>query len=848
MLVAASLLNIGRSQAQVSSYTFSQELGTFQPIGGNGTMIGYNLIDDEVFVIQGDALGFGLQNSGDGWPIGFTFHFDGVPFDRVGLSTEGWLSLGNSSRGAHAVYLPIGGNAAYNPLSTATDPAVDPEMRYRIVPFANDLRARNGIWPLQTRTIGTAPNRTFVVEWNVSSANVGAGGSFAFQVRLAEGGGIPAQQTIKMVYGPMSSTNAYTGQVGLGGRTPADFANRSVAMDPYDWQASTAGGANSATCRIPTAASSLPSGLTYIWAPPACAVAGIQITELNAGATTVTGDLEWLAVPGATSYNYVITAGSPTDTPLASGTGITGTTVAVTGLPLNTELYAYVRANCAPAGVWGSPYVFTTEGVVRVVCGEPPLEQTYCYDHYQQKTWSYASSEGSPLRLIFHEGVISVGDVLICYDGPDANAPVLFNSQTGPLPDQVVNTTGDHLFMQLISDGVGSCANLEFVTPMEWEVGCLDCEPVLANYAAINDCENQEFDVRVTIFDMGSAASVVITNNGGAADVTANVTGQYTVGPFPVGSPVIVTAGNPDNEYCSSISDPTVNTPCPVVSCGPDEYTYCYTEDDAGLWAFQSEANERIGIRFLSGSLAGTDALRIYDGADVFGDLLHASTGTDLAGVLAVSEVGSNTILLEAASTGPGSCIGGQATPWNYIVACYDGCEPPEATFTVQDDCEEGMYTISVDLTSLGSASSVTITGGTAPVVAGVPGVQQLGPFNNGSSVTVVIEGASSLCSLNSPVLHDGCGVGIKDLAEARLGIYPDPGAGPFNVVLPRGFGGGADLEVLDLTGRRVMWERITAEDGQVKTFSLDDVPAGSYVVVLRNTARFVSGTLRVVR
>lgn len=48
-----------------------------------------------------------------------------------------------------------------------------------------------------------------------------------------------------------------------------------------------------------------------------------------------------------------------------------------------------------------------------------------------------------------------------------------------------------------------------------------------------------------------------------------------------------------------------------MVSCGPDEYTYCYQDDDEGQWVFQATGSQRIGIRFLSGSLAGEDAMRV---------------------------------------------------------------------------------------------------------------------------------------------------------------------------------------------------------------------------------------------
>ena len=71
----------------------------------------------------------------------------------------------------------------------------------------------------------------------------------------------------------------------------------------------------------------------------------------------------------------------------------------------------------------------------------------------------------------------------------------------------------------------------------------------------------------------------------------------------------------------------------------------------------------------------------------------------------------------------------------------------------------------------------------------------------------------------------------LEELDEARLGIYPDPSEGAFNVVIPRGFGGRTEVEVLDLSGRRVLLERVMGSGGQVIPLNLDHAPAGSYVV-----------------
>ena len=67
---------------------------------------------------------------------------------------------------------------------------------------------------------------------------------------------------------------------------------------------------------------------------------------------------------------------------------------------------------------------------VPVICGDPPLNNTYCYVDYDNHGWHWVSSDGtSPLALIFNAGTIesSFYDHLTIYDGPDAFSPVLYD-------------------------------------------------------------------------------------------------------------------------------------------------------------------------------------------------------------------------------------------------------------------------------------------------------------------------------------------------------------------------------------------------------------------------------------
>jgi len=856
-LSCAALLGSTQMQAQVSAYTFTQELGTWQPINGSGTPLGLAglpspfTIDDAAFVAEGQDIPLGDVTTGDGWPIGFTFYYNGFAFDRVGFSTEGWLSLGSSQRGPHAVYIPIG-SVAYTPLSTPMNTLVDPVLHHRIVGFANDLMAGGGVssWPIQIRTYGTAPDRTFVAEWNLTRTGT-AGGSFSFQIRLAEGGGGPAAQTVQIVYRGLTATGTYSGQVGLGGLDNTDFNNRSITESPFNWAESVAGTLNNTLCRVPAFAVNIPQGLTYTWTPPSCAVHGITISELLQSGSTVTGTLSWSATAGASTYDYVITAGSAIDPPLVSGSGLTTTSVSMTGLPTGQQLFAYVRANCNPSGPgWGAPHAFNTRDVREVICGEAPIQEAHCFANFENRTWMYHSSTGDPLRITITEGLMPSGDLLVCYDGPDDGSPVLFTSIGSAVAGQVITSTVGFITLKIMADNIASCAT-DNAAPLAWEVGCLDCDPVLATFQVEDDCENGTFTVSVQVFSMGSATSATITNSGAAPQVPVNGVGMFNVGPFPIGTPVLVTVENPLNSFCSAYSLELVNGPCPIISCGPDTYTYCYTDNDAGQVVYRAEGSERIGIRFLSGSLATGDVLRIYDGDDIFSStVLYTATGEDLTGTVLLSSVTSSTILLEMAAGPSGSCATAQAEEWTYLISCYDGCEAPEATFAVVEDCELGAFTVSVTIADLGSAVSLAITNTAgAPVVpVTAAGTYVAGPFSNGTAVELQVETDNVLCSLSSGPLVDECPVGVGELERNALRIYPNPGTGLLHVELPYGFGSGLALEVLDLSGRKVSGGMLNSGTGSTALVDLRDLPSGSYVLVLRAASRTFYGSVRVVR
>jgi hypothetical protein len=124
------------------------------------------------------------------------------------------------------------------------------------------------------------------------------------------------------------------------------------------------------------------------------------------------------------------------------------------------------------------------------------------------------------------------------------------------------------------------------------------------------------------------------------------------------------------------------------------------------------------------------------------------------------------------------SCEEGYATPWEYVVACYDGCTQPEATFSVVHDCDVDQFSIEVTVAQIGSTGSVSIIndGGAATVTATAAGTYTVGPFASQDQVRVDVVGASVLCTWTSPVLTFDCsvvGINGPDAGSSTGGSEP---------------------------------------------------------------------------
>ncbi|MGL2967467.1 hypothetical protein ACSVH6_12745, partial [Flavobacterium sp. XGLA_31] len=308
-----------------------------------------------------------LTNGNDNTPsttnnIGFSFEFAGITYTQFSVSPDGWLLLG--------------GATASNQATNTTTSALNIPKLY---PFWDDMTTGTD-GSVSVLVTGTAPNRIFIVQWNVTiPKNLTGPANSTFQMWLYE-----TTNVVEYHYGTMGAqtSNSISGgyTVSATNFSSINFANNSASSTI----------ANDANTVVPASGTSFVyTPLTsLIWSPTTNlfidSAATIPYTGDSrdlvyatnlplAGATyTVTGT----SAGGCTATaNVTITVSVPTAAPSANQTICPGNaaTITITGTPNsvvtivnNATPQATYTVNIGPTGTG----IFTT----------PVLQETVIYN------------------------------------------------------------------------------------------------------------------------------------------------------------------------------------------------------------------------------------------------------------------------------------------------------------------------------------------------------------------------------------------------------------------------------------------------------------------------------------
>ncbi len=350
-----------------------------------------------------------------------------------------------------------------------------------------------------------------------------------------------------------------------------------------------------------------------------------------------------------------------------------------------------------------------------------------------------------------YQFTISDGSYITVHQGT-FNGPVLGH---GPSPLTVTALSGEDLFAHWnISAACGTASSCLATTVRRF----LDCVPPSVTYTTENDCANNNFYVNVMVSDTGDASSLsfAYTVNGGNLQLLTGVgLGTTFLGPFPLDALIDMTVVHGDNANCNVVINDITNLPCATESCGPDTYTHCYGNSENYVVHYQGTSSYPLSLQFNSGAVSpsGNDALVIRDGLYLTDPILFSGVGNagNLTGVTVVSTNPDHALTLTMTSNTSFSCADGGVSPeWNYTVACLDCTSPAGTAGPVITNCGAQNFTVTVNVTDLGSATSVQIANslGLPAVTVTSPGTYTAGPFPLGAPVGLTLVNAqSTICT-----------------------------------------------------------------------------------------------------
>jgi hypothetical protein len=319
-------------------------------------------------------------------------------------------------------------------------------------------------------------------------------------------------------------------------------------------------------------------------------------------------------------------------------------------------------------------------------------------------------------------------------------------------------------------------------------IPALTCTPPVATVAlGTTDCGGADtFMVDVDVTDLGDGTPVIFD---GTTSTPVAATGVYSVGPYPAGATVSLTLQHgadslcdvdlgdvffdcpPPNDTCAGVVDLGTETSPLTAStefANNDFMVDCLTNAGAPDMVYSILVPNGSTIEIGQTSNSYDSKHRLAYGGSCPGDTLIACTDDpDTQTESWTNSTGMDQTVYwvqSAYTTGNGDFT----LAWNVFA-----CSPPVATYTVVDDCDvSGGFLIDVDVTDLGSATSLTVSddqGSSTQAVSAV-GVVQFGPYTNGTDVVITVgHDQDGLCDIMSGTLtQTDCPPANDDFANAE--------------------------------------------------------------------------------
>ncbi|MEO5642848.1 MAG: T9SS type A sorting domain-containing protein [Bacteroidia bacterium] len=354
--------------AQVSTYAFTSSAGTYTPITG-GTVLGTASNDDNIF---------------SNLPIGFSFCYNGVQYTEFGANANGWIYMGNSV--AITSYTSLSSGSQNNVISA----------------FNFDIQSEAVIGEMRYQLIGTAPNRTLVVQWQNYDAYQSINNSdvYNFQIRLSE-----TTNQVNIVYGNFTCASGIrNAQVGIRGNSNADFNNISIINGSQTWATPISGASNTATAEINNSPLLIPaSGQTYTFSQPSAPAAPISLvfSAVTSSAMTLTwndnstNEANFSVYRSTDNITFV-----PVNTQASSSVATTGSPYTYTATGLFSNQIYYWRVFAGNANCGGTPLTGNQTTLSGTMCGTYTIGPSGAYTSLTAAVAAVATN-GVACPLIF---------------------------------------------------------------------------------------------------------------------------------------------------------------------------------------------------------------------------------------------------------------------------------------------------------------------------------------------------------------------------------------------------------------------------------------------------------------
>ncbi|ARV08138.1 hypothetical protein BTO05_00215 [Winogradskyella sp. PC-19] len=511
-----------------------------------------------------------------------------------------------------------------------------------------------------------------------------------------------------------------------------------------------------------------------------------------------------------------------------------------------------------------------------VTCGSTTNQSGDCYTSSVNLDYSYMSSDSAQvLTITVNAGEVESGwDEFIVYDGEDATATELYNGYgtSGDLTGLTFTTSGPNLFVRIQPDGSADCGTEGYAT-LDFDVVCAtppsapDCA---TNPTPVDGATNQPIGTTTLTWDTplsgpsptsydlfsgqmsdGSDFGLVgnyVTNTANVTVSGFEATIYYQVVPkngnvSAMGCPIwsLTTIPAPTGALCS---DPIVVSSLPYNQTGAttegfgDDYTSTnvscstssYLNGDDIVYAYTPVADINVDVTLENtGTWAG---LFIFSGCEnaneVFTECFGNSTSS-AAGSRAIEAVdltgGTTYYIVISTFASP------QSTPFDLSIT-ENTCSDATATFTAVEDCANTQFTVDVDITDLGSATSVTISDdqGSSTQQVSNTGIVSFGPYASATNVNfTVINDQDATCEISGSVVF-GCPPPNDACVDAEILTLSDT-TSCNNLLSGTTQGASTDAANGCSTSGRDVWYRFTSAD------------AGDYFASVTETFESLSST-----